>query len=228
MNTFSPSDYKTKKETLSIEGISIELLRITNIDELYEKLVQKGPDHEEVKDERIPYWCDLWPSAIALSRHLVKTKMVNKNTNVLEIGCGLGLPGITAGKLGGNVTLTDYLPEAIEFAKQNWKLNNSEHARFEVLDWRKPDPSMAADLLLASDVAYEKRSFDDLFKAFAVLVKPTGTILMSEPNRAFTKVFFDSLTAHGFSYKLTAYEINLNQIMTKVNVYEIRKTPSSS
>jgi predicted nicotinamide N-methyase len=223
MNTFSTPGYKTKTESLSIEGISIELLRITNIDELYEKLVQKGPDHEEVKDERIPYWCDLWPSAIALSKHLVKTGLINENKSVLEIGCGLGLPGIIAGKLKANVTLTDYLPDAIEFAKKNWSLNNNTEAKFQLLDWRNPDPSMASDLLLASDVAYEKRSFDALINAFDVLVKPSGTILMSEPNRSYTSVFFNLLKNSGFLFSVSEFIITLNQITTKVNVFEIKK-----
>lgn len=216
------NQYKIQVETILIEGIDVRIQRVTNIDELYEKLVSKGSDHEEVRDERIPYWCDLWPSALALSRHLVKTKAVSGATSVLEVGCGLGLPGIVAGKLGADVTMTDYLPEALEFAKSNWEMNNNIGGNFKVLDWRNPDPSLAADVLLASDVAYEKRSFDSLIHAFRVLVRPGGRIFMSEPNRAFAKVFFELLNKKGFSSLVTEYEIVLNQITTKVNVLEIK------
>src|SRR2546430_15331547 len=109
-----PAKYKTQKEHLDISGLNIQLVHVSNIDELYEELVQKGADHEDVKDERIPYWADLWHSAIALGQHIVKTNVIKKNMNVLEIGCGLGLPGIVAGKFSNQITFTDYIKEPLD------------------------------------------------------------------------------------------------------------------
>lgn len=215
------SPYKTSVQDLAIEGISVRLLRIHNIDELYEQLISKSDEDEAIKDERIPYWADLWPSAIALSEHIVKHKLINEKTMVHEIACGLGLPGILAGKLGATVTFSDYLPEPLEFAKLNWELNNSSVAKYELLDWRRPKENINADLILASDVAYEKRSFHDLIKAFKLLCKPGVKLILSEPNRDLAKPFIQKLKEQQLQIISFEYIIPLNGMNTKVNVYEI-------
>jgi predicted nicotinamide N-methyase len=213
--------YKTKKDQLKISGIEVSFLSITNIDALYENLVSKGEDHEDVKDERIPYWADLWPSAIALCEHLHKTNAIIKGVNVHDMGCGLGLPGIFAGMLGANVIFTDYLEEALDFAAQNWKLNCSHAASFVKMDWRKPDTSVKADLLIASDVAYEKRSFDFLPETFRSLVKPGGKSIVSEPNRLYSQGFFESLKFSGFNVENFSYQVMMHNVQHRINVFEI-------
>ncbi len=216
--------YKTEQEILNVAGINITLLKIVNVDELFNNLVAKGDQHEDVKDERIPYWADLWPSAIGLSEHIINSKIIASNTTVHELGCGLGLTGIVAGKLGAEVLFTDYLEEALDFAKQNWNLNNSETASFKKMDWRNPDTGLKADLLLASDVAYERKSFEFLPHAFKSLTKHGGKIIVSEPNRLLSQGFFESLSSRGFAVKKYVYAVCRNEIHQLVNVFEIVPT----
>jgi len=189
----------TKRQEIKIYDRIIKVDTVSDIDELFEALVSKGPDHEDVKDERIPYWADLWPSAVALSNYILKTNLIVPGTKVLEIGCGLGLPGIVAGQLGAKVILSDYIQEALDFAGHNWSLNNSDPADLLLMDWRKPNPTLKVDVVLASDIAYEKKSFDDLIMTFKILLKGGGKMLISEPNRAFAQSFFDGLQDKGFS-----------------------------
>ncbi|MFT7512131.1 MAG: hypothetical protein ACI9QL_001338 [Candidatus Omnitrophota bacterium] len=40
---------------------------ITDLDRLLEEMIAKGDDHPDVRDERMPYWAELWPDAIALA-----------------------------------------------------------------------------------------------------------------------------------------------------------------
>jgi predicted nicotinamide N-methyase len=215
-------DYKTEKKKLSVEGIDVELLTIKNIDEIYDNLVKKGKEHPDVADERIPYWAELWPSAIALSKHIIKTKAITLNSRALELGCGLGLPGIIASKLGAKVIFSDYLNEALAFAKYNCELNNINNAAFELLDWRKTEELNKYPIILASDLAYEKRSFEHLAAACKDLLEQNGVMYLSEPKREYAIPFFDLLKESGFSLASFHYEIALNNINTKVNVYEIK------
>src|SRR5687767_11511634 len=201
---------KAVPTSLDIGGLHLNILQITNSDELYDHLIAKGDDHEDVRDERIPYWADLWPSAIALGEHLVKSKLITPGSEVHEMGCGLGLPGIIAGVLGARVLFTDYLQEALDFAEKNWKLNCSGEAQFQKMDWRGPDQSLKADLLLASDVAYEKKSFEYLPDAFRKLVRPEGKIIVSEPNRLYAQQFFMSLAFQDFYVEKFIYSIIKN------------------
>jgi predicted nicotinamide N-methyase len=215
------SRYITEELDIQLSGRDLKILRVTNTDELYAELVAKGEDHEDVADERIPYWADLWPSSLALAKEVFENPLMIPGAKVLEIGCGLALPGIAAGMRGADVLLTDYLQEPLDFACRNWKLNLSSEPRSQILDWRNPDPGLSADLILASDVAYEKRSFDGLLNAFRTLLKPGGTILLSEPNRLMAKEFFKNLSSHGFKHSSKTVRIALNGRDNEVCVYYI-------
>ncbi|MFI5148943.1 MAG: class I SAM-dependent methyltransferase [Bacteroidia bacterium] len=222
METLDPR-YETELLEFSLGGISFSLVRVTNTDALYADLVAKGPGHEDVLDERIPYWADLWPSALALAETVRTHQAIKPGIEVLELGCGLGLPGIVAGKKGAKVVLTDYMGEPLQFARHNWKLNMDSEPELSLLDWRKPEGTAPCDVLLASDIAYEKRAFEYLPHAFRNLVKPGGLILLSEPCRMLAASFFDKLPGLGFCIERTAHTVSLNQRKYDVNVYEIRE-----
>jgi predicted nicotinamide N-methyase len=224
--------FKTKDIQLTFNHITIDLTVIENLDELFDALVSKGSDHPDVIDERIPYWADLWASAIGLSQYLADNPSLVHDKKVLEIGCGLGLPAILAGKLGATeTTATDYLPEALDFARLNWERNLPlKNVQFEQLDWRNiPEiyknapPPYKPDILLAADVAYEKRAFAPLLDAFEHLVKPDGTILIAEPNRYISKDFFGNLGHHGFNTKKTTFEVDRRGHVFTVNVFELKR-----
>jgi predicted nicotinamide N-methyase len=215
--------YKTEQLDMRLAGHNLSLVRVTNTDELYAELVAKGESHADVADERIPYWADLWPSAVALAEEVLVHPLITPGTQVLEIGCGLALPGIAAALRGAELTLTDYLAEPLLFAEYNWKLNLKTAPRLALLDWRAPSGFPPADVLLASDVAYEKRSFDHLPAAFKHLLKPGGTILLSEPNRLMARHFIESLPSQGFSVSRKSVPVKLNGRVNEVSVYEIRE-----
>lgn len=217
-----PEGYSTRPHRVELDGCSIGLTLISNLDELLDELLAKGADHEDVRDERIPYWAELWPSALALGRHLIRAGRVQPGAQVLEIGCGLGLPGIVAGMLGAEVTFTDYLPDALDFARHNWAQNLGRPAQFRLLDWRAPEPELAADIVLASDVAYEKRAFPHLPNAFRTLCRPGGIILASDPCRSSAGEFYDHiLPKEGFRVQAFPSQEIFNGHPFNIRVYEI-------
>lgn len=209
--------------SLPIGKHKIRIAQIENPEFLFDEFLKKKPGDEDIKDERIPYWGDLWPSAIALSEFLSDNATLVKGLKVIEIGCGLGLAGIVAAKFDGNVTLTDYLPEALEFAGYNWKLNFTSKANVRLLDWRNPGNISQSDVLLASDVAYESRAFIPLLKALKLLVKKDGLILISEPNRKFAKEFFSELKNAGYIINKEIRNIVKDNIQNKISIYLLRQ-----
>ena len=213
-------------EEIKIAHLHLKIKRVSNIDDLLDDLIQKGNEDEAVKDERIPYWADLWPSAIALSEYLVQHNIVKPGMKVLEIGCGLGLPGIVAGKLGANVIFTDYLSEPLEYAKHNWSVNNDSQAKFVQLDWRKADYFYDADLILASDIAYESRSFIDIVNMLNALGKSDKQVLLSEPSRELAKPFMEMITKSGLKCDRIVIPVLRYTIVTNVNVCAIAKKSS--
>lgn len=220
MNSLS---FPFKILSLVIGRHKIRIAQIENPEFLFDEFLKKNPEDVELKDEQIPYWADLWPSSIALSEFLSDNADLVKGMQVIEIGCGLGLPGIVAAKLGGNVTLTDYLPAALEFAKYNWELNFNSKAVIHLLDWRKPGNISKVDVLLASDVAYESRAFKPLLKAIKSMVKKDGLILISEPNRKFASEFFIELKNAGYIFTKENRKIVKDSIQNNVSIYALRQ-----
>ena len=217
-------NFKTIENVIEIGDKRYNILSVTNFDELYEQLLAKGLQHEEVADERIPYWAELWPSAVGLSMHLVANQMILSGKSILEIGGGLGLPGLVAASLGAIVTETDYLQDAVDFAEKNANLNKVRGITFRTLDWRKSEGTGPFDILLASDVAYERKQFGPLLEAFEHLVKPNGLILLSEPNRYIAEPLIEELNTQGYKMEKYSYDVKLREIRSKVSVYVITKS----
>ncbi len=203
-------------------GLDVTVEQPDNTDELFDQLLQKGSDDPNVLDERIPYWAEIWPSSVGLSEFIADNGDLVNGKTVLEIGCGPGLPGIVAALRGGIVELTDYMQEAIDLASHNWSLNFSTQAKTSLLDWRSTG-NVKADVILASDVAYESRSFVPLLNALKSLVNPGGIVLLSEPNRKFTGAFFTALANEGFSYSENRRKVSKDGIEYTVSVYLIIK-----
>ncbi|GAB4405421.1 MAG: hypothetical protein OHK0039_06410 [Bacteroidia bacterium] len=213
--------YALSRQQLVIESEPFDLAVIGNVEALLEALIALGPDHEDYADERIPYWAELWPAAIGMATHILRTRPIAAGAGVLEIGCGLGLPGIAAARLGAQICLTDYLADAVDIAALNGYLNLGEVPAVRLLDWREATPDLAADVLLASDVAYEKRAYAPLLQAFRTLVRPGGKVLLSEPGRTMTQDFIRSLPAEGFAVQTFVYPVLLRGTSTTVQVCEI-------
>lgn len=204
---------------LQLKNHLVKVSRIRDIDKLFNQLLSKSPSDPDIVDERMPYWADLWPSAIGISEFIDSDPDVVNNKNVLEIGCGLGLPGIVAALCGGNVTMTDYLQEALDFAENNWEKNTSQKFDGQLLDWRHVSSIAKADVIIASDVAYESRSFEPLRNAIDHILKPDGVLLLSEPNRKFASPFI-MLLKKDFDLIKTDIKVSLDSIDYVISVYK--------
>lgn len=174
-----------------------------NLDEMVDELIAKGPNHPDYKDERLPYWAEIWPSSLALAEYVQSAPEITPETTVLELGCGPGVAGVAAHR-AKQVTVSDYEPPALQLAVANWLENIGREPRAEFMDWREPRLELAADVLLAADVAYEKRFFTPLINTFKTLLKPGGSILLSEPGRSVACDFFEFMQQSEFEVEQVA------------------------
>ena len=215
------SQYPLEDTYCHIGQNRFHLLAIPDAELLLDQLLDQGDESEDVVDERLPYWAELWPSAIALSEHLLEGCNIEAQTSVIELGCGMGLCGMVAATLGAEVLLTDYAPQALELAQLNWQLNKLPPPTCQVMDWRSPQTEKRADLILASDVAYEERFFQPLIDTFKLLLNPGGTIMLSEPHRELAFDFFDRLEEQGFAYHSIDRQVSTGSCTIPIAVHEI-------
>ncbi|MDQ4042399.1 MAG: methyltransferase domain-containing protein [Actinomycetota bacterium] len=156
-------------------------------------------DEEDfARDERLPYWAELWPSAVALARYVSKERLVGKRA--IELGCGVGLPSVAALAGGARVTAIDHYAAALDFVRYNARSNLGTEPETRLLDWHTPGAEGLGgfDLVLAADVLYEWRNVPALAALIPALLVPGGEMLLSDPRRKDTPAFLERLWEKGF------------------------------
>lgn len=152
------------------------------------------------QDEYMPYWAELWPSAIMLGQKLAQQSWPN-NMRVLEIGCGLGVSGLVALALGMDVIFSDYDAAALEFATRNARVNGFERFQTLLLDWRHPPGHLTVPLVLAADVIYETRNIAPLLRLLKAVLSDAGECWLADPDRPQKKEFQIALREEGFAFE---------------------------
>ncbi len=213
--------YDLQHYSVSIHGRAVQACSVADLEALFEELLTKSDDHPDIRDERIPYWAELWPASIGLAEYLMEQPPLAPGTQVLELGCGLGLSGLAAHWRGGIVTLSDYLPEALDMARYLWGLNQAEPHSTTLLDWRAPDPALVTDLLIAADVAYEVRALEPLLRSFRRLKRPNGRVLISEPSRKVGQEWMQQLQQEGLARQVALKPVVMDKITFPVGIYEV-------
>lgn len=198
------------------------LHRVPDLDRLMDELLAQGPESVDVKDERLPYWAEIWPSSLAMGEWLLD-EPIPSTARVLEIGCGPGLAGLAAAGSGCSVTLSDFQEQALELALHNWSANRKDRPATMLLDWRTPPAGVQFDVLLGSDVAYERRFFEALAGTFQTLLYPGGEILLTEPGRSVAQDFFPFLETHGFALDRHVRPIKWQGGQHSIACYRIRR-----
>jgi predicted nicotinamide N-methyase len=92
----------------------------------YDKVEKEFDDEIYIRELSI---CDggigaaCWDAAIILARWIYSRPEVFAGQEVVELGAGVGLPGITAARSANRVWLTDYLPALLDILQYNIHIN---------------------------------------------------------------------------------------------------------
>lgn len=134
-------------------------------------------------DERIPYWADVWESAIVLAEELAAADGAGRS--LLELGCGLGLPSLVAAGQGFAVTASDYEEPALEGVRYNAQRNGlGGRVTTQVVDWRQPPAGLGRfDRVVAADVLYETHHAAALAGVIDRTLADDGIGLVADPGR---------------------------------------------
>jgi predicted nicotinamide N-methyase len=187
------------REAVILEGRSYFVTRPAQSDKLLDDPTVRS---NFALDEYMPYWADLWPGARMLGKALLKEPKWPAGLTALEVGCGLGLPGVVALSLGMQVIFSDYDATALHFAAENARDNGFSSFRTLQMDWRFPPPDLKVPLLLASDLIYEMRTVAPLIGRVKKVLAPGGECLLTDQDRVPMNHFRETLQNEGLNFTM--------------------------
>jgi predicted nicotinamide N-methyase len=153
-----------------------------------------------------------------------------RNRRVLEIGCGLGLPGITAAVLGGQVVLVDSEQAALDFASASAAANRVRCSVWRG-DFTTLDPERRFDLILAAEVAYDPARFGALAAVFERHLAPDGLGLLADGHRTDTRGLYrelgrSTLTRQAIDVRIVEEEQRVAVRLTAMRKRQVRSGDS--
>lgn len=207
-------DYVTITDRMKLGPLELPFTRVADPDTVLDDVAAKVDLAERLSGKRVgdvqhlPYWAELWDSAIGLGTWLAtepvaKTAYANRQLvggrlpqfvpppkynhpgtrpNVLDLGCGMGLAGTVAAALGANVLFADLEQPALLFALLN-SHRYADRVRTRQLNWQTDDLGERFELILGADILYERKQWDYLEPFWRKHLTPGGKVLVGEPGR---------------------------------------------
>lgn len=195
-------NYRTHHEMLAVGALRLAFTRVEDPDVVLDEVARQEDlrvrlnGHPSADEEvHLPYWAQLWDSAMGMGLHLERRRQGGSERvalNVLDLGCGMGLSGTVAAALGHRVMFADLEPAALLFARLN-SLAYGDRIRTRRLNWRKDRLGERFDLILGADILYEREQWPWLEAFWREHLTAEGAILLGEPGRQTGRMFPDWL-----------------------------------
>lgn len=150
-----------------------------------------------------PYGLLLWESAVALAQELQHRPEIFAGRHVLELGAGVGLPGLVARSLGAKVLQTDKAEEALSLAALNEQENGLSGVQRFAADWTRWSHLRKYDVILGADILYETSMHGALAAIIENCVAHDGTVILADPGRPQALAFLGALELKGVRFELT-------------------------
>jgi len=209
--------FVTEEEDVDVGGGErVAVLRPRNAEELIS-------EEDFAHDERLPYWADVWPSARVLAGRVLREAGAGRS--LLELGCGVGVVAVAAARAGFAVTATDYYEDALLFTRANVWRAVGEEPEARLVDWRAfPRDLGRFDVVVASDVLYERPYAQLVARAIALTLARGGLALVTDPGRIAAPAFVDAAGELGLQMgEPELHRIDANGVEQTIRLYTLRR-----
>jgi predicted nicotinamide N-methyase len=201
--------YDTVDEAVKVGPLTLPFTRIADPNRVLDEVAAEEDRLERVSGQRasedqlhLPYWAELWDSALGVGTHFVTQHSAfnseNAAVSVLDLGCGMGLAGTAAAAAGARVVFGDLEPPALLFAQIN-SLPYADRVRARRIDWRTDQLGERFDVILGSDILYERKQWDFLEPFWRAHLAPAGVVLLGEPGRHTGELFVNWIATRGWN-----------------------------
>ncbi len=169
--------HQVELNPLTIRGHALQILQVADLESLL-----KGKD-PFADISGFPFWIKLWEASIVLADFIAAQEPTPEG-RVLELGAGLGLPGLAAAAAGHRVTLSDYEPHILDFQRVSAEASGVA-ARVEhlLIDWLKPPKLPRFETIIGAEILFREDFFAPLLELMGKLLAPGGTIYLAHDIR---------------------------------------------
>ncbi len=209
--------YRLVFDRLKLGDETIRLLKVADLEEFLE-----GKDPFANVAE-FPFWIRLWDAAIILSYLLHGLPSANRQKKVLELGAGLGAPGLAAAAAGFAVTLSDYEPIILDFQRVSAAASHLDSVEFANLDWLNPPDLGTFDILAGAEILFREEFFQPLLTVFRQYLKPDGEIFLAHDARRQSLGKFLQLAQREYDIAATKQNITKDGRTVSIIVNRLRR-----
>jgi len=192
--------YSLTFDRLKVGEKEIRLLKVANLEEF---LGGRGT-FEDVSS--FPFWIRLWDAAMVLA-YVLGGQPNPGGRRLLELGAGLGAPGLAAAAAGFTVTISDYEEIILDFQRVSAAASGLQGVQFVNLDWLKPLPLAPFDLLAGAEILFRDEFFEPLLTIFRTMLKPDGEIFLAHDAKRQSLGKFLQLAQADFDIALKKQEL---------------------
>jgi predicted nicotinamide N-methyase len=208
------ADFAAELTSLEIGDDAISLWRVADLERHVDRAaLLAGDDPPEP-----PYWAHLWTGAIVLAGAVPAD-----GGRVLEVGCGLGLPGLVAARRGARVTFVDRLLAPLVFVRASAAANRIGPVDLCVADFAGGALRGPFDLMLAAEVLYDRTTLGTLPGLVRRWLRPGGRALLTDAHRTDTTAFYAALDASGLAWRVAEHGVREEGLPLTVRLVEVER-----
>jgi predicted nicotinamide N-methyase len=210
-----------KQYRLTFDKLKIgeDVIRLLKIADLEEFLAGKDPF---ANVSEFPFWIRLWDAAMVLS-YVLHALPDARGKRLLELGAGLGAPGLTAAAAGLTVTISDYEEIILDFQKVSAAASRLQNVDFALLDWLNPPDLGQFDLLAGAEILFRDEFFQPLLNVFQQYLKQDGEIFLAHDARRQSLPRFLQLARKDFEIAINKQSINKDGRNVTIIVNRLRR-----
>lgn len=205
--------YRLQRVAVEFGDYPLELIKVADLDELLEGVTDA---------DQIPFWAELWPASLGLTRYLSNNRNLLQGRSGLELGAGIGLAGIAARLAGAKLIQTDYVEDALQFIRFNSLRNGLAEPELLLADWRRFPQVGKFDFILGADILYEKTLHQALAGIMANALKSDGLVLLADPGRDYALEFVLGMMDRGWSVNQARVPVIYENITHQIDIYQLR------
>lgn len=168
--------HKLVFDRLKLGDDTVRLLKIADLEEFLD-----GKDPFANVSE-FPFWIKLWDAAMVLA-YALHALPKGDGRRLLELGAGLGAPGLAAAANGFDVTISDYEDIILDFERVSAAASGLANVHCTMLDWLEPPEMEPFDVLAGAEILFRDEFFQPLLNVFNAYLKPGGVIFLAHDAR---------------------------------------------